>query len=95
MKRWKRILFVVCTVVLFILAVNICPTNETGEKRIRAAGENYRSIEVNGVKWKYQIFSVNLSDNPKYGDSLATDRILCAKVSLEQMGRKRLLFLIQ
>ena len=34
MKRWKRILFVVCTVVLFILAVNICPTNETGEKRI-------------------------------------------------------------
>ena len=92
MKRWKRILFVVCTVVLFILAVNICPTNETGEKRIRAAGENYRSIEVNGVKWKYQIFSVNLSDNPKYGDSLATDRILCAKVSLENTnGQKEII----
>lgn len=84
MKKWKRVLGVICIVLLFTTMLKNYQISDPNRKiTIRAASNNYRSIDIDGVTWRYTLFQENINKNPKYENIDEENVTTCVTVSLE------------
>lgn len=84
MKKWKRVLGIICIVLLFTTMLKNYQISDPNRKiTIRAASNDYRSIDIDGVTWKYTLFQENINKNPKYENIDEENVTTCVTVSLE------------
>ncbi|MBD5087470.1 MAG: leucine-rich repeat protein [Clostridiales bacterium] len=84
MKRWKRILGVICIVLVFTTMLKNYQISSLGKVRsVKAVFEIYHSIEIDGVTWRYALFKENIHQNPQYQKLDKENIATCVKVCLE------------
>ena len=84
MKKWKRILGVICIVLLFITLLNNYQISSQGRNMmVKAASNDYKLIDIDGVTWRYALFTENINQNPKHHKLDKENVTTCVKVCLE------------
>ncbi|MCI8409907.1 MAG: leucine-rich repeat protein [Lachnospiraceae bacterium] len=84
MKKWKRVLGAICIVLLFTsMLKNYQISDQNRNITVRAASNDYKSIEVDGVTWRYALFKENINRNPQYQDLNKENIATCVKIKLE------------
>lgn len=84
MKKWKRVLGVLCVVLLFTsMLKNYQVGDQNSNVIVRAASNEYKKIEIDGVIWRYALFKENINRNPQYQKLDTENVVTCVKVSLE------------
>lgn len=84
MKKWKRVLGVLC--IMLLITTSLSNYQKSGlirQKNVKAACDSYHNIEIDGVTWRYEFFRENINQNPKHHKVDEEDIITCVEISLE------------